>query len=464
MTVRIRNTGMAVCASIGAWYLIVAALPFSSSAVDVQLKRDLDLFVSGMDLIQRNYYREVKESELAYGALKGMCSGLDPHSQFMDEEIYKEMKVETEGAFGGLGIEITVKDQFLTVVSPIEDTPAFKAGLRAGDRIIEIEGEATKNLSLVEAVRKLRGPVGTVVRITVMRAGTGELLHFSMKRANIQIQSIKDAQIVKDGIGYVRMTQFQEHTGRDIEKALREFKKKGMRALILDLRNNPGGLLQVAIEIADKFIGDGKLLVYTKGRIKTQNIEFKAPSKAEFSDYPLVILVNKGSASGSEIVAGAVQDWKRGIILGSTTFGKGSVQSVLPLPDGSALRLTTAKYFTPKGRCIHKIGIDPDVVVEMTDEEEIQLLVKRRLEKMISDNPKGSGVEEEREELKKLADVTDVQMERAVDLLQGLLAYKTPSAGAASDKLHAKKEPAGKPANPKSPAQRPAGRQIPNPK
>lgn len=442
MTVRIRNTGMAVCAGVGAWYLIVAALPFPSSAVDVQLKKDLDIFVSGMDLIQRNYYRGVKESELAYGALKGMCSGLDPHSQFMDEEIYKEMKVETEGAFGGLGIEITIKDRFLTVVSPIEDTPAFKAGLRAGDRIIEIEGEATKNLSLVEAVRKLRGPVGTVVRITVMRAGTGELLHFSMKRANIQIQSIKDAQIVRDGVGYVRMTQFQEHTGRDLEKALRELKKKGMRALILDLRNNPGGLLQVAIEVADKFIGDGKLLVYTKGRIKGQNIEFKAPSKTEFADCPLVILVNKGSASGSEIVAGAVQDWKRGIILGSTTFGKGSVQSVLPLPDGSALRLTTAKYFTPKGRCIHKVGIDPDVVVEMTDEQEIKLIVKRRLEKMISDNPKSNDMESEKEELEKLSGVTDVPMGRAVDLLQGLLAYGAPPH--AADKVYAKKTPPGK--------------------
>jgi carboxyl-terminal processing protease len=421
---------MAVCASIGAWYLIVAAFPFSSSAVDEQLKKDLDLFVSGMDVVQRNYYREVKENKLAYGALKGMCSALDPHSQFMDEEIYKDMKVETEGAFGGLGIEITIKDQFLTVVTPIEDTPAFKVGLLAGDRIIEIEGEATKDLSLVEAVRKLRGPVGTVVRITVMRAGTGELLPFSIKRAHIQIQSIKDVKIVKDGIGYVRLTQFQEHTGRDLEKALRELKKKGMRALILDLRNNPGGLLQVAIEIADKFIGGEKLLVYTKGRLKTQNIEFKAPGKAEFADYPLVILVNKGSASGSEIVAGAAQDWKRGIIVGGTTFGKGSVQSVLPLPDGSALRLTTAKYFTPKGRCIQKVGIDPDIVVEMTDEEEIKLIVKRRLEKMLKDNPKGEDMEAEREELEKLSSVIDAPMERAVDLLQGLLAYRSPTPAA----------------------------------
>jgi len=439
VTVRTLNRVVAVCASLGAWYLLVAVIPFPSPAVDTQLKKDLDFFVSGMDLIQRNYYREVKGSELAYGALKGMCAGLDPHSQFMDEEIYKEMKIETEGAFGGLGIEITIRDQFLTVVSPIEDTPAFKAGVRAGDRIIEIEGKSTKDLSLVEAVRKLRGPAGTVVHITVMRAGTGELLPFAMTRAHIQIQSIKDAKIVRDGIGYVRMTQFQERTGRDLEKALQELKKKGMRALILDLRNNPGGLLQIAIEIADKFIGGEKLLVYTKGRIRTQNIEFKSPGKAAFPDCLMVVLVNKGSASGSEIVAGAVQDWGRGIILGSTTFGKGSVQSVLPLPDGSALRLTTAKYFTPKGRCIQKIGIEPDIAVEMTDEEEIQLLVKRRLEKMVSDNPGGKDMEEEKEELKKLSDVTDVHLERAVDLLQGLLAYRGSSSGSGTDKLHAKK-------------------------
>jgi len=444
--VRARDTVAAVCASLGVWYLLFTAIPFSSPAPDTQLKNNLDLFVSGMDLIQRNYYRGVKESELAYGAIKGMCAALDPHSQFMDEEIYKEMKVETEGEFGGLGIEITIKDQFLTVVSPIEDTPAFKAGLRAGDRIIEIEGDSTKELSLVEAVRKLRGPPGTVVRITVMRAGTGELLPFAMTRANIQIQSIKDAKIIKDGIGYVRMTQFQERTGRDFEKALQELKKKGMRALIFDLRNNPGGLLQVAIEIGDKFIGGEKLMVYTKGRIKTQNIEFKSPGRAAFPDCLLVILVNKGSASGSEIVAGAVQDWGRGIILGSTTFGKGSVQSVLPLPDGSALRLTTARYFTPKGRCIQKIGIEPDIVVELTDEEEIELFVKRRLEKMISDNPGGKDLEEEKEELKKLSDVTDVQMERAVDLLQGLLAYRGLSPGRGSDTLHAKKGTARRPA------------------
>lgn len=427
-----RTPGITAAAATGlaAYCLLSAVFTVPSPAADRQLKSSLDLFVSGMDVISRNYYREVPERELAYGALKGMCAALDPHSQFMDQETYREMKVETEGEFGGLGIEITIRDKFLTVVSPIEDTPAFKAGLRAGDRIIEIEGVSTKDLSLVEAVRKLRGVPGTVVRITVMRPGTGAILPFSITRASIQTQSVKDAKLVRDKIGYVRLTQFQERTGSDFDKALQELKKQGMQALVLDLRNNPGGLLQVAIEVADKFIGGDRLLVYTKGRIKTQNVEFKSHGTAAYPDIPMVILINKGSASGSEIVAGAVQDWGRGVILGETSFGKGSVQSVLPLADDSALRLTTAKYFTPKGRCIQKIGVHPDIPVEMTDEQEIKVLMKRRLEKMISENPQGADLAGEKAELKKLGVVTDVQLERALDLLQGILACgKSPAAG-----------------------------------
>jgi carboxyl-terminal processing protease len=251
---------------------------------------------------------------------------------------------------------------------------------------------------------------------------------FAVMRANIQIQSVKEAKILKDGIGYVRLTQFAEHTGRDFDKALQELEKKGMRALVIDLRNNPGGLLQVAIEVADKFVGGNRLIVYTKGRLKAQNSEFKSRAKAAYSDVPMAVLVNKGSASGSEIVAGAVQDWHRAIIVGSQTFGKGSVQSVLPLPDGSALRLTTAKYFTPKGRCIQKVGIGPDIPVEISDEQEVKLLLKRRLEKIISDNPTAEDLDRERDELAKLADVRDVQLERAVELLQGLIAYRKPAA------------------------------------
>jgi carboxyl-terminal processing protease len=428
--VRRRNLAVAAASGLAAYCLLSAVFTAPGRAADRQMKSSLDLFVSGLDVIGRNYYRETKEHDLAYGALKGMCGALDPHSQFMDEEIYRDMKVETEGEFGGLGIEITIRDKFLTVVSPIEDTPAFKAGLRAGDRIVEIEGASTKDLSLVEAVRKLRGTPGTVVHITVMRAGTGTMLPCAIMRASIQIHSVKDAAIVKDRIGYVRLTQFQEHTGSDFDKALRQLKKQGMEALILDLRNNPGGLLQVAIEVADKFIGGDRLLVYTKGRVKAQNIEFKSHGKAAYPDLPIVVLVNKGSASGSEIVAGALQDWGRGIILGETTFGKGSVQSVLPLPDGSALRLTTAKYFTPKGRCIQKVGVHPDIVVEMTDAQEIRVLLKRRLEKMIAENPQGADLSKEKAELKKLGVVTDLQMERALDLLQGIIACgKSPGPG-----------------------------------
>ena len=388
------------------------------------IKKDLEIFLSALETVKENYYKDTDDKDLMYGALKGMCSSLDPHSQFMDQDVYKEMKVETEGEFGGLGIEITMRDQFLTIVAPIEDTPAYEVGLQAGDRIVEIEGEPTKDLTLAEAVRKLRGRPGTTVSITVMRPGTPKMLHFTITRRKIRIKSIKDAKIITDGIGYVRLTQFNEHTGKELEKALRELEKKGLKALILDLRNDPGGLLQVAIEVADKFIPGDRLIVYTKGRLKEQNIEFRSHAKATHPHFPLVVLVNKGSASGSEIVAGAIQDWKRGIILGSKTFGKGSVQSVLPLSDGSALRLTTAKYFTPKGRCIDKVGIEPDIPVEVTDEQEIKLLLKRRLQKMIEEQPKGENMKEEREELEKLADVRDVQLERAVALLQGLLAFE----------------------------------------
>ena len=424
-------------ACLAACCLLSAFCAALGRASDRQLKSSLDLFIAGMDVVSKHYYRQVKDRDLAYGALKGMCAALDPHSQFMDEEIYREMKVETEGAFGGLGIEITIRDKFLTVVSPIEDTPAFKAGLRAGDRIVEIEGASTKDLSLVEAVRKLRGTPGTVVRITVMRSGAGAMLPFAITRANIQIQSVKDAELARNRIGYIRLTQFQEHTGSDFDKALRDLTARGIEGLVLDLRNNPGGLLQVAIEVADKFIGGERLLVYTKGRIKTQNIEFKSHGKAAYPDLPIVVLVNKGSASGSEIVAGALQDWGRGIILGEATFGKGSVQSVLPLPDGSALRLTTAKYFTPKGRCIQNVGVQPDIVVEMTDEQEIKVLIKRRLEKMISESPQGADLAAEKAELKKLGVVTDVQRERALDLVQGILACRKPPALAPAPGMHA---------------------------
>jgi len=284
----------------------------------------------------------------------------------------------------------------------------------------------------VEAVRKLRGTPGTVARITVMRPSTGAMVPFAITRANIQIQSVKDAKLVTGKVGYVRLTQFQERTGGNLDKALQDLKKRGMRALVLDLRNNPGGLLQVAIEVADKFIGGDRMLVYTKGRLKAQNVEFKSHSAAAYPDCPMVVLVNKGSASGSEIVAGAIQDWGRGIILGETTFGKGSVQSVLPLSDGSALRLTTAKYFTPSGRCIQKVGVKPDIVVQMTDEQEIKVLLKRRLEKMISENQQGTDLSAEKAELKKLGAAADLQLDRAVDLLQGLLACgKSVAAGPA---------------------------------
>jgi carboxyl-terminal processing protease len=287
----------------------------------------------------------------------------------MDPESYREMQVETSGSFGGLGIEITTRDDILTVVAPIEGTPAWRAGVQSGDRIVKIEGLATKDMSLTDAVKKMRGPRGTKVTITILREGAKEPMDLSLTREIIQVQSVK-SQEVESGIGYVRLSQFQERSAPDLVAAVERFEKSGRLAgLIIDLRGNPGGLLSAAVEVSEEFLGDGKLIVYTEGRVPNQNMRFVAHAKHAMTDTPIVVLVNQGSASASEIVAGAMQDYGRAVILGTTTFGKGSVQTIIPLPDGSGLRLTTAKYFTPKGRSIHGKGITPDIVIELPKED-----------------------------------------------------------------------------------------------
>jgi len=341
---------------------------FAISAMDKKKKealyQEVELFSRALAIIQEDYVEEPKPKDLIYGALKGMLSALDTHSQFLDPDTYNELKVETEGKFGGLGIEITIKDGLLTVITPIEDTPAWKAGIKPNDRIVKINNELTRDMTLTEAVKKLRGKVGEPVNITVLREQEKKLLEFKIVRDIIKIKDIKEARILEDGIAYIKLIEFRENTPSDAEAALEKLKKEGMNALILDLRNNPGGLLNTAVKFAENFIEKGKLIVYTKGRKSSQNLEFSSNASKPILDIPMVVLINEGSASGSEIVAGALQDYKRAIILGTKSFGKGSVQTVIPLGDGSALRLTTSKYFTPQGREIHGKGIIPDVLVE----------------------------------------------------------------------------------------------------
>jgi carboxyl-terminal processing protease len=323
----------------------------------------LKVFTEVLSLIQANYVEETKPRDLIYGGIKGMLETLDPHSSFLTPDVFKEMQVETQGSFGGLGIEITVKDRQLTVVAPIEGTPADRAGLHAGDRIVKIDGNPTKDMTLMEAVKKLRGPKGTSVTLTILREESPGPFEMSLVREVIEVKSVRSKDL-GDGIAYIRITSFQERTGKDLLKAIEQLQKNGMSALVLDLRNDPGGLLNQAVQVSDLFLEKGQLIVYTEGRIKNQDLRFSAEHGAQIPNVPMVVLVNGGSASASEIVAGALQDWKRALVLGTKTFGKGSVQTVIPLSDGSGLRLTTAKYYTPKGRSIHGTGIVPDIIVE----------------------------------------------------------------------------------------------------
>jgi carboxyl-terminal processing protease len=322
---------------------------------------ELRTFSEVLTQVQKNYVDDTKVKDLVQGAIRGMLSTLDPHSAYMTPEMYKEMQVETKGEFGGVGIQIGVKENRLAVIAPIDGTPAQRAGIKAGDYITKVNEESTKDLSLMDAVQKMRGPKGTKVNLTIQRDGTSDPLQFTLVRDTIKIESVKSK--VMDNIGYVKLTQFQEATGRDLGRVLKQFKDQKVQSTILDLRNNPGGLLTAAVEVSEQFLPNGKLVVYTKGR-ESKKDEWFAKGRDQMDDSPMIILVNEGSASASEIVAGALQDYGRAVIVGTTSFGKGSVQTILPLGDGSGLRLTTAKYYTPKGRSIQSTGITPDIVIK----------------------------------------------------------------------------------------------------
>jgi carboxyl-terminal processing protease len=384
----------------------------------------LELFSYVLEKVRKDYVdgQKLTYQELVYGALKGMLNTLDPHSEFMEPEKYKELQSDTQGAFGGLGIVVGVKNNVLTVIAPMEDTPGYKAGILTGDRIMRIDGKSTEKMTVQDAVKILRGEPGSDVRLTIFRPSSGHTRDFTLTRATINVDMVKDINGKKEfplgenKIGYVRLVQFGEKTSGDLEAALKKLKGQGMEALVLDLRWNPGGLLEQAVDVCEKFLPRGQLVVTTEGRNPAQNSTRRAMGRGdELRGLPMVVLVNLGSASASEIVAGCLQDLKRGIVLGEKTFGKGSVQSILPLQDGAALRLTTAKYYTPSHKVIHEEGITPDIIVPMTDEEEQDILLQR--------TPGGLESISDEKDRERVANARDPQLQRAMDLLKGITLF-----------------------------------------
>jgi carboxyl-terminal processing protease len=387
---------------------------------------NLELFSFVMEKVRRDYVdgTNLTYQQLVYGALRGMVDTLDPHSEFLDPERFKELQSDTQGQFGGLGIVIQSRDGYVTVVTPIEDTPGFRAGILAGDRLLKIDGKSAEQMSVEDAVKMLRGEPDTEVTLTLQRPTSGETKDYRLTRAVIKVDMAKDVNGKKEfslldyKIGYIRLTQFGERTSVELDAALKKLKAQGMQALVLDLRGNPGGLLDQAVEVCERFLPRGQLVVTTEGR--NEKKDRKATNRSgEFRDLPLVVLVNYGSASASEIVSGCLQDYAalgkcKAIVIGEKTFGKGSVQEIMPLEGGAALRLTTSKYYTPSHKVIHEHGITPDIIVPMTDEEE--RLARLRI------TPGGieSAPEAERDQIRA---ARDPQLERALDVLKGVMVF-----------------------------------------
>ncbi|HHT9109080.1 MAG TPA: S41 family peptidase [Candidatus Wunengus sp. YC63] len=390
-------------------------------------------FVKVVKELQDKYVDEIKINTILVNAYRGMLSGLDPYSQYFSPEDMEDLKIETEGEFEGLGIEVIVKDGLLTVITPLLDSPAFKAGILVGDRIIKIDGESTENMTIRDAVKKLRGKLGTKITLTVVHEGDTTPTDITIERAKIHVQSIRGARMVDNDykVGYLAVTNFQENTVRDMDAAIQDLLKKGMKCLVLDLRFNPGGLLNVAVDMADKFLERG-VIVSTKGRDKTQNYVYQAHKKGTYPNFPLVVLVNNGSASASEIVAGAIKDHKRGLLLGIKTFGKGSVQSLIPVGDGkAALKLTTARYYTPSGVCIHEKGIEPHVKVPLNfaeikalHEHLAMINIDTKINESKVNEVKGTEtVLKGTVGAKEKPQYIDMQLERAIDIMKGIEVY-----------------------------------------
>ncbi len=372
---------------------------------------NVQVLARAMQLIRQDYVNEKKVSyrDLTYSALRGMLSTLDPHSQFMEPTDFEDMQEDTRSEFGGLGVVVTMEDGVLTVVNPMEDTPGSEAGIKPGDRILRINGHSTENLTIAQAVEKLRGDIGEKVTLTIQRPSSKEIKDYTLTRVTIKVKSVKDAQILPDAngmkIGYARITQFNEPTAGELAKTLDRLEKEGMQALVLDLRYNPGGLLSSAVDVAGLFLPHGTKVVSTEGR--SPGREYRTRSNyGKPRTYPVVVLVNFASASGSEVVAGALKDLNRAVIVGETTFGKGSVQSVISLPDGSALRLTTQKYYTPSRQVIHEVGVSPNIRATLNQQQEFALLEARRSN-----------------EGRLTTEAEDPQLSRALDLLRGTLIF-----------------------------------------
>ncbi len=356
------------CIGLGSLVVSAAVSPGLSAEVKDRYQ-ELQIFAKVLNLVQQYYVEEVDTKKLIYGGIKGMLQELDPHTNFLPPEIYKEFESETTGEFGGIGIEITVQNDILTVISPIEDTPAWIAGIQAGDKIVEINGESTKGLSLAEAAQRMRGKNGSKVRMGIFRDGFDKPKIFEIARGTVKVKSVKYTDL-DDGYGFIRLTSFIENSSVEIEKALKKIQAdhKAIKGLIIDLRRNPGGLLDQAIKISDLFLEQG-IIVSTIGRNKKEKEVVYAKKEGTYSGFPMILLINEYSASASEILAGALQDNKRALIMGQRSFGKGSVQSVVRLGDGSGLKLTVARYYTPSGRSIQSEGIKPDVILEDVDTE-----------------------------------------------------------------------------------------------
>jgi carboxyl-terminal processing protease len=381
---------------------------------------NIAIFARALQLIRQDYVdgNKIAYKDLIYSALRGILNGLDPHSQFMEPTAFRDLQVDTKSEFAGLGIVVSTRDGVITVVSPMEDTPGFRAGILPGDRILRINSATTEKMSLQDAINLLHGDADQKVTLTIFRPSNKETKDYVLQRDVFRVPSIKEARILDESqtgglkIGYVRVTQFSEPTAQELSQRLDQLQAQGMQALVLDLRFNPGGLLSSAVNVCGLFLPPRTMVVYTEGRDPAQRHEYFTDANARpRPNYPMVVLVNSGSASGAEIVAGALKDLNRALLVGETTFGKGSVQTVIQLPDGSALRLTTAKYFTPGKQVINEKGVTPNIKASLDLEQERALLLKRRDAQLSADEEKLAG------------DQKDPQMDRAIDALKGALIY-----------------------------------------